>query len=43
MIEFWSWITEELVEYDKPETLLQNEDGHFSKLCRNYGDHANQL
>ena len=32
-----------VVEYDKPEILLQNEDGHFSKLCRNYGDHANQL
>ena len=32
-----------VVEYDKPEILLQNEDGNFSKLCRNYGDHANQL
>ena len=32
-----------VVEYDKPEILLHNEDGHFSKLCRNYGDHANQL
>ena len=32
-----------VVEYDKPEILLHNEDGHFCKLCRNYGDHANQL
>ena len=27
-----------VVEYDKPEILLQNEEGHFTKLCRKYAD-----
>ena len=31
-----------VVEYDKPEILLQNEGGYFSRLCRNYDDNADQ-
>ena len=27
-----------VVEYDKPEILLQKEEGHFAKLCRKYAD-----
>ena len=29
-----------VVEYDKPEILLQNEGGYFSRLFRNYDDNA---
>ena len=31
-----------VVEYDKPEILLQNERGYFSRLCRSYDDNADQ-
>ena len=32
-----------VVEYDKPENLLQNEGGQFSRLYHGYGDNADDI
>ena len=32
-----------LVEYDKPEVLLQKKEGQFSRLCRGYDDNTHEF